>query len=55
MGAVYPYYVEEWCRLFGYGSCRAMPPVDALVLWVGTAVGLFAILFLAVTWMVGRV
>ncbi len=35
-----PYWIEWWCRQFGYGNCRSMPTLDAFILWGGTALAL---------------
>jgi hypothetical protein len=45
-GNMSPYWIEWWCRLFGYGSCRAMPALDAFVVWGGTALVVVALFLL---------
>lgn len=49
-----PYWIEWWCRLFGYGSCRSIPAVEALIFWGGTALGVIGLAMVVINWMINK-
>ncbi len=54
MELMLPYWFEWWCRLFGYGSCRSIPTLDAFVFWGGTTLAAIAILFVIINRVIDR-